>query len=156
MRWGQKSERTFYGTMVAGVYSNGDLSANYAGLKFYEGLTHSIRIGDATRATLLLLRDGVWIFNDSVNLHKSLLKPLISDHFNEALNPSIFTENLGLRWYIRRTVKNRSCGQWLQRYPGLSKSGLEQRSRALRLWYGEDYGFTDSEDFVTIANTCFE
>ena len=29
-------------------------------------------------------------------------------------------------------------------------------SQALRLWHGEDYGFTDSEDFVTIANTCFE
>lgn len=156
VRWGQKSERTFYGTMVAGVYSNGDLVANYAGLKFYEGLTHPIRIGDRTRAALLLLKGGVWTLNDGVSQRESLLKPLISDHFNEALNPSIFTENLGLRWYVRRTVKNRSCGQWFKRYPGLSRNGLEERSQALRLWYGEGYGFTDSEHFVTIANTCFE
>jgi len=27
VRWGQKSERTFFGTLVAGVYSNGDLAA---------------------------------------------------------------------------------------------------------------------------------
>jgi hypothetical protein len=85
-----------------------------------------------------------------------LLKPFISDHFNEALNPSIFTSNLGWRWYIRRTVKKRSCEQWFKRYPDLSRNGLEKRSQALRLWNGEDYGFTGSKHFVTIANTCFE
>lgn len=156
VRWGQRSERTFYGTLVAGVYSNGDLCANYAGLKFYEGLVHPITIGNITLAAVLVLRDGVWAFNPSVNLRELLLKPFISDHLNEALNPSIFTKNLGLRSYIRRTVRRRSCGQWLERYPGLSKNKLEEKSRALRLWYGEDYGFTDSEHFVTIANTCFE
>ena len=156
VRWGQKSERTFYGTLIGGVYSNGDLVANYAGMKFYEGLTHPIRIGDTTRAAVLLLKDGVWTFNDSVNLRELLLRPFISEHLNEALNPSIFTKNLGLRWYIRRAVRRRSCAQWLERYPGLSKNGLEEKSRALRLWQGEDYGFTDSEHFVTIANTCFD
>jgi hypothetical protein len=46
--------------------------------------------------------------------------------------------------------------QWRERDPQLSRRALEERSRALRMWHGEDYGFTDSEDFVTIANTCFE
>lgn len=154
VRWGQKSERTFYGTLVAGVYSNGDLAANYAGLKFYQGLTHPSVLGGGTRSALLELHDGTWRFaGDS---EASLLKPFISDHFNEALNPSIFSKVLGWRWFIRRSVKKRSCEQWRQRYPELTRSGLEERSQGLRLWYGEDYGFTDSEDFVTIANTCFE
>jgi hypothetical protein len=156
VRWGQKSERTFFGTLVAGVYSNGDLAANYVGLKFYEGLTQAITVGDSTRPAVLLLKDGFWTFNDDVNLRAELLKVFISDHLNEALNPSIFTKNLGLRWYIRRTVRKRSCAQWFERYPALSMSGLEEQSRALRLWQSEDYGFTDSEHFVTIANTCFE
>lgn len=154
VRWGQKSERTFYGTLVAGVYSNGDLASNYAGLKFYEGLTKPIKIGDSTRAAVLEIKDGVWKFNEQVR--DLLLKPFISDHLNEALNPSIFTKNLGWRWYIRRAVKKRSCEQWFNRYPDLSRRGLEEQSQSLRLWYGEDYGFTDSENFVTIANTCFE
>jgi hypothetical protein len=154
VRWGQKSERTFYGTLVAGVYSNGDLASNYAGLKFYERLTKPIRIGDATRAAVLEIKDGVWKFNE--HIRNLLLKPFISDHLNEALNPSIFTRNLGWHWYIRRAVKKRSCEQWLKRYPDLSRKGLEEWSQALRLWHGEDYGFTDSENFVTIANTCFE
>jgi len=154
--WGQKSERTFYGTLVAGVYSNGDLASNYAGLKFYEGLTHAVRVGDTTRPAVLELNEGIWKINDDLNIREVLLKPFISDHLNEALNPSIFTRNLGWRAFIRRAVKKRSCEQWIKRYPGLARETLDERSRALRLWYDEDYGFTDSEHFVTIANTCFE
>lgn len=154
--WGQKSERTFYGTLVAGVYSNADLSANYAGLKFYEALTHPVRIRDATRPAVLELHDGLWKLNVNLNLREILLKPFVSDHLNEALNPSIFTTNLGWHSYIRWSVRKRSCDQWIDRYRGLSKEGLEERSRALRIWYGEDYGFTDSDHFITIANTCFE
>jgi len=154
VRWGQKSERTFYGTLVAGVYSNGDLCANYVGLKFYQGLTKSIVIGNTTRAAVLEIRDGTWKFTG--NTQESLVKPFISDHLNEALNPSIFTRNLGWRWFIRRSVKKRSCAQWRDRYSELSRREFEERSRALRLWHDEDYGFTDSEDFITIANTCFE
>ena len=156
VRWGQKSERTFYGTLVAGVYSNGDLASNYAGLKFYEGLTHSVRVGDTTLPSVLELNEGVWKINDNVNLREVLLKPFISDHLNEALNPSIFTKNLGWRAFIGRAVKKRSCERWIEQHPGLSREGLESGSRELRLWYGEDYGFTDSEHFITIANTCFE
>jgi hypothetical protein len=151
VRWGQKSERTFYGTLVAGVYSNGDLAANYAGLKFYQGLTKPILTEGFTRGAVLELHEGSWRFANQ----SDLLKPFISDHFNEALNPSIFSKLLGWRWFIRRSVRRRSCDQWRQRYPELSRSSLEEMSRALRLWHGEDYGFTDSEDFVTIANTCF-
>lgn len=156
VRWGRKSERTFFGTLVAGVYSNGDLAANYVGLKFYEGLTHSISFGSFTRPPILLLKDGFWMFSGAVNLRDVLLKPLISDHLNEALNPSIFTKTLGFRSYIRHVVRRRSCEQWFERYPDLSRNGLEEQSLRLRLWQGEDYGFTDSEHFVTIANTCFE
>jgi hypothetical protein len=154
--WGKKTERTYYGTLVAGVYSNGDLAANYVGLRFYQSLTRELRIGDNLRPAVVQLRDGLWIFNDAVDLKETLLKPFISDHLNEALNPSIFTKNLGLRSYIRWTVRKRSCKQWFDQYPGLSRAGLEGTSSALRLWQGEDYGFTDSEHFVTIANTCFE
>jgi hypothetical protein len=152
IRWGQKSERTFYGTLVAGVYSNGDLAANYAGLKFYQGLTKPIVNGGFSRPAVLELREGTWSFR----YLSDLLKPFISDHFNEALNPSIFSRLLGWRWFIRRSVRKRSCDQWRQRYPELSRGALEEMSQVLRLWHGEDYGFTDSEDFVTIANTCFE
>jgi len=155
VRWGQGTERGIFGTMIAGVYSNGDLAANYAGLRFYQGLTQAIKLGPLTRPAILLLKGGLWTINESVNLVEALLKPFVSDHFNEALNPSIFTQFLGLRAYARHCVRRRSCKQWFDHYPGLSQSSLEERSRVLRLWDGEDYGFTDSKHFITIANTCF-
>jgi len=156
VRWGQYTERTIYGTLVAGVYSNGDLAANFVGMKFYQGLTREVRIGNTTRPAILRLKDGFWTFNENISLRELLLKPFISDHLNEALNPSIFTKYLGVRAYVRRTVRRRSCEKWFDQYPDLSRASLEEASRALRLWHGEDYGFTSSEHFVTIANTCFE
>ena len=60
------------------------------------------------------------------------------------------------RAFIRRAVKQRSCEQWIKRYPRLSREAVDERSQALRLWYGEDYGFTGSENFIALGNTCFE
>lgn len=85
-----------------------------------------------------------------------LLKPFVSDQLNEALNPSIFTQLLDLRGYVRRKVASRSCARWFNRYSDLSRAGLEEESRSLEFWYGEDYGFTNSELFITIGNTCFD
>jgi hypothetical protein len=155
IQWGQKTERTFYGTIVSGVYSNADLCANYVGMKFYQGLTRPVKIGNETRPAVLLLKNGVWTFNESVDLQKILIKPFISDHFNEALNPSVFTKHLGLRSYVRRTVRKQNCKQWLNQYPNLSQADFGNALLALKLWNGEDYGFTDSENFITISNTCF-
>ena len=156
VRWGQMTERTFYGTLISGVYSNGDLAANYVGLKFYQGLTHEIKIGDAARPAVLILNDGVWTFNETVDLRQNLIKPFMTDHLNETLNPSVFTKLFGLRSYVRHSVRKRSCEQWQKQYPNLSQTDLDETSRALRLWYGEDYGFKQSDNFVTISNVCFE
>ncbi len=35
---GVKQEHTYFGTLSSGVYSNSDLAANYAGMKFYQNL----------------------------------------------------------------------------------------------------------------------
>ncbi len=154
VKWGQSTEQTFYGTLISGVYSNADLCANYAGLRFYQGLTRQIKIGGNIKPALLMLKNGIWTFNENADLQEILLKPFISDHFNEALNPSIFIK--GLRSFVRRSVRTRSCKQWQKQYPNFSQAELEKTSKALTLWFGEDYGFTDSDNFITIANTCFD
>ncbi len=153
--WGRKSERTFYGNLVSGVYSNADLAANYAGLKFYRNLAREIAIGETLRPPLVILENGAWKFNENVDLAESLLKPFISEHLNEALNSSIYTKAFGLRSSVRGHVKKRACGEWKTAFPNLSRFDLEDRSRRLQTWFGEDYGFTQNENFITIANTCF-
>lgn len=155
VEWGKKSERTFYGTLVTGVYSNADLCANYAGMRFYQGLTKEIKIGDETRAAVLILKNGFWTFNENADSRRDFIKPFVSEHFNEALNPSIFTKHFGLRAFVRHTVKKQSCKQWLARRSDFSQADYNKISGNLKLWHGEDYGFTDSRNFITIADTCF-
>lgn len=104
--WGRKSERTFYGTLVSGVYSNADLAANFAGLKFYQNLAREIKIGETTKLPLVVLDGGAWKFNEQIDLSGNLLKPFVSDHLNEALNPSIYIKFFGLRSSVRSHVKN--------------------------------------------------
>jgi hypothetical protein len=153
--WGQKTERTYFGTLVSGVYSNADLAANYVGMLFYRGLTREIKIKDVTRPAVLLLKNGIWILNPNFNLRKSLIKPFFTEHLNEALNPSIFSNLIGLRTYVRRVVKKQSCKQWLTQKPDLTESNLNELTQKLVRWNNEDYGFTESKNFITIANTCF-
>lgn len=151
--WGKMTERTYFGTMVSGVYSNADLFANYVGMKFYQGLTNEIKIGNWTRPAILIIKDGFWKFNETADLKEILIKPFMSDHHNEALNPSKFIP--GLRSSIRGIVRKQSCENWRKQFPDFSQADFEKISRALKFWHGEDYGFADSQKFITIANTCF-
>lgn len=153
--WGQKTERTYYGTLVSGVYSNADLAANYVGMLFYQGLTREIKIKDETRPAVLLLKNGIWTFNPDFNSPELLIKPFFTDHLNEAFNPSIITNLFGLRTYVRRAVKKQSCKQWLTQNPGLTQSELNELTQKLARWNDKDYGFTGSTNFITIANVCF-
>ncbi len=153
--WGRRSERTFYGNLVSGVYANADLAANYAGLKFYQNLTGEIRIGDRVKPPLVRLENGVWKYNAAVDLSNELLKPFVSDHFNEAINSSIYTKAFGLRASVRRHVVKRACGEWRAAYPNFSETDFARQSDAVKTWFGEDYGFTANANFITIANTCF-
>jgi hypothetical protein len=152
VKWGQRTERTYYGLLVSGVYSNADLYANYAGMKFYVGLTSPIRIGENERAPIVALSDGKWVI-DSDKLRENLLKPFLTDHMNEALNPSSYAFNLFPS--VRRVVKKHSCPEWRKAYPDLTQNAMAERSKALELWNGEEYGFTKKSRMVTIAETCF-
>lgn len=156
VRWGEMTEKTYYGYLVSGVYSNADLHANYVGMKFYEGLTRELEIGGKPRPAILNLKNGVWTFAENVSLRAQLLKPFISNHLNEAFNPSLFTSFFGLRATVRRVVKKQACERWRKLYPNHTQADFDKLTRSLTRWNGEDYGFKNSAHFITIANTCFD
>lgn len=85
-----------------------------------------------------------------------MLKPFVSDHLNEALNPSVYAKGLGLLSEVRTVVRKQNCGDWLNNFPDRSRSDWENVSQSLKRWHGSDYGFTESNQVVTIAHTCFE
>ena len=151
--WGRWTENTYYGTLVGGVFSNADLHANYVGMKFYEGLTKPIKVGDLVRPATLVLENGLWKLSAGGTSEEVLLRPFISDHLNEALNPSLFIP--GLRSSIRGIVRKRSCPQWRAAYPTSSRQDFHLLTNSLKLWNGEDYGHKQSRKFISIADTCY-
>ncbi len=152
IKWGQRTERTYYGLLASGVYSNADLYANYAGMRFYQGFTKPLQINDKPRPATLTLKDGAWSI-ETADLRETFLTPFLTDHMNEALNPSAFRFTLVRS--VRRAVKKYGCPDWRQAFPGLTRTAMSQRSRALELWNGEEYGFTRKDRIVTVADTCF-
>ena len=151
--WGKHTERTYYGILTSGVYSNADLNANYVGLKFYEGLTRPITIGTSKRPPILTLEDGRWFVTNAETLRQELLRPFIGEHLNEAFNPSAY--RFTLVGSVRRAVKRNSCVEWKQKFPVLTASALVAEARSLELWHGEDYGYTKREGSVNIGEICF-
>ncbi len=152
--WGRKTEFTYYGTLVSGVFSNADLAANYAGMQFYLGLAKPVTVGGRLHPAAVVLADGRWKMNPDPAARKELLSPFISDHLNEALNPSLYIP--GLRSAIRGIVRKQSCGGWKAAYPTMDGDHFEALTNSLALWHGADYGHKASKKFVTIASTCFD
>ncbi len=153
IRWGQFTEKTYFGSMVSGVFSNGDLFANYAGMKFYQGLANPITIGYSVRPAIVIQNNGMWEFNPDADLRRDLMRPFISQHLNEALNPSIYA--FTIYGSVRRKVATEACPQWISTFAELSKVDADAVTNSLTLWNGEDYGHAIARRMVTIGGTCF-
>jgi hypothetical protein len=150
VRLGVEGERGFYGAMTTGVYSNADLAANYAGLKFYLNLTRPVRVGTQT-VPPLLLRDlrGNWCFNPARRPDRTL-RLLVDDRLNEALNPSRF------QGVLRDTVRERlrPRAERLLAFYGTTPDRERERMHELATWHGEFYGHSGFSRLVTIADNC--
>ncbi len=148
--YGVLTELGLYGVLVTGVYSNGDLAANYAGFKFYRNLFHEIQIGDQRIAPILQL-DGIhWIINPDRD-NADLLKPYVTEHLNEAYNPSKYIFNVDR---IREHVRKR-CGSWLSQAPNFDEAGYRAHLERTKTWFGEPYGWDLPESNAATLLQCF-
>ncbi|QDQ40727.1 hypothetical protein E3226_010130 [Legionella geestiana] len=150
VRYGEFLEKTYLGMLVNGVYSNGDLSANYAGWKFYSNLTRPVKIGHETLSPILVLRNNRWEFSERVT-PSNLLKPYLNDNLNEAFNPCYY---LFSRGQIRREIKKR-CANWKERR-GLTREMVQAKHEETRLWNGENYGHWLPSGSAVTLQACFE
>jgi ankyrin repeat protein len=150
-------ERGLLGYYTAGAYSNADLAANWVGLKFYRNLTEPVRLKGRLEPPLVV-RDGIyWKLNDHVRRDSDFLAVFMSDHFDEALNPSLWDS--GMRDSVRKAVKARS-ERVLEFY--VDDNGnrrpaayFEALVEELKTYYGEEYGYHGTyAELVAIGNTC--
>jgi hypothetical protein len=147
---GVRQEHKYFGTLASGVYSNADLAANFAGMKFYLNLRHSVRIGDRIFPPLFERSPEGWKLRSGANPDR-LLELFLSNHLDESLNPSRYRFSRGS---IRARVHAR-CHQWSQFYAdrlvAVAPSG---RSFAAK-WFGEEYGhWLPPTDEISIATEC--
>lgn len=147
---GVLQEHTYFGTLVSGIYSNADLAANYAGMKFYLNLRRSVRIGDELRPALLERTSQGWRFRARES--DGLLRPFVSDHLNESLNPSRYSLSRGS---IASAIRTR-CDRWKRFYSDRLKLVTRGQDK-LSTWFGETYGFwLPPNEEVSIATECSE
>lgn len=147
--YGKFLEFTYLGVLVNGVYSNGDLAANYSGWKFYTNLTEAVKIGNKTQAPILIWSANQWKFAKHVT-PDNLLKPYISDNLNEAYNPCRYTF---MRNQIRQQVKKR-CAGWIEQR-GLNKAIVQAKLDETKLWHGEQYGRWLPDNSAVTLDVCF-
>lgn len=149
---GVRQEHTYFGTAVSGVYSNADLVANLAGLKFYLNLTQRVEIGDVTLEPILVRRGQTWELSPHVNA-QALLQPYVSEHWSEALNPS---EYRMIHLLVAGAVRQR-CETWQARLgTAFDASYFTARISEYSTWGGEDYGHRyDPRYGISLANQCF-
>ena len=135
---------------ASGVYSNGDLAANYAGMKFYQNLRHPVRIGDTVHPPMFDRTPEGWRLRPDLKPDR-LLKPFLSNHLDESLNPSRYRFS---RKSIRSTIRNR-CELWSRFYADrLDLIAPAGKSFAVK-WFGEDYGYwLPPKQEVSIGTEC--
>ncbi len=151
-------EKGFLGYVTAGAYSNADLVSNYLGMKFYLNLTRETRIKGEMQPPMVE-RDGeYWRLAPHVRRDSQFFSIFISDHYNEALNPSLWEARA--RKAVRNSVRERSA-RILEFYADDNgarrpRAFFDERLEELSTYYGEDYGHEGTYDqFISIGNTCF-
>lgn len=147
---GVRQEHKYFGTLASGVYSNGDLAANYAGMKFYQNLRQTVKIGDAVRAPLFEKTADGWRLRAGVEPSR-ILEPFLSNHLDESLNPSRYRFSRGA---IRSTIRRR-CNQWTQFYADKLDFVAPAGKSFAAKWFGEEYGYwLPPSQEVSIATEC--
>lgn len=149
---GVRQEHTYLGTLVSGVYSNADLAANYAGMKFYQNLRQPVRIGERKWPALFERSGNGWRLRAGVDADR-VLEPFVSDHLDESLNPSRYRFG---RAAIRSRIRER-CGAWAEFYADRLELVARSGQSFAETWFGEEYGhWLPLGQEVSIATECFQ
>ncbi|MCL4176859.1 MAG: hypothetical protein KJ072_03820 [Verrucomicrobia bacterium] len=156
-RDGFLSEEALFGTFSTGVYSNADLAVNHIGFKFFLNLTEKVVLNGREQEPLVVRCGVFWRINRRVHLRSGWFAVFVSDHWNEALNPSRYQPSL--RAGIRRALQNRAreIVQFYTRKDGRPEDPdyYDDLARELATYHGEPYGHSGQfEDLMTIGNTC--
>ncbi len=152
------AESAVLGSWSSGVYANADLASDLSGMLFFKNLTLEIEIAGDTWPPMLLLEDGYWEINSHVRRDSDFFTRFVTDHFDEALNPSKF--RWGLQDDVHKAVARRGPDilDWYCNPNGAwrSRDSFENQLRELQTFFGRDYGHSqDWDELVLISRAAF-
>ncbi|MEA2711922.1 MAG: hypothetical protein QOF78_4523 [Phycisphaerales bacterium] len=152
------AESGLLGWSTAGAYSNADLVANLMGMMFYRNLSEPVMLKGELRPPMLV-RDGeYWKIAPHVRPDSQFFSLFISEHFDEALNPSSYLPKM--RKGIRRAIEEHATDV-LQRYTDANGNRRGQqyfrnKLAELSMYWGMEYGHRGGlEDLLDIATVCY-
>ena len=152
------SEDGMLGWIATGIRSNGDLAADYAGLKFYINLTEEVRIGSRTLPPMLVRNGDAW--RVQLAPETDVFSAFVTPHWNEVLNPNKYVKYISSRL---KTLVRQRCEDVLDWYAisgygnPMTRDQFEAIETELSTYYGEPYGFlSDGNSRVAVATVCFD
>lgn len=151
------AETGLLGYWATGVYSNGDMCANYMGFKFLLNLTETVTLKGEVCPPLVERCGVYWKVSQRVRPGSGWFGAFVSDHWNEALNPNLY--DLTIRSSVRSLLQRRAdhIMEFYTRCDGRpNDASYYARLRdELRSYYGEDYGHGGRDDeLMTLGDTC--
>ncbi len=149
------SEDGFLGLYTTGIRSNGDLAADYAGLKFYRNLTEPVRIGGQWLPSMLQREGPHW--RVVVQGEDTVFTRFVTPHWNEVLNPNSYLGYVGQR--MRSVIASRcdDVTDWFRDGRGQPMHGawFAARQQQLSSYLGEPYGHElPADGAVSVARLC--
>ncbi len=153
------SESGILGYASAGAYSNADLASDLAGLYFYLNLTEPLKLRGRMRPAMLKREGDRWTTADHVRRDSSFMALFITEHWDEALNPSHYEK--GMRRAVIKAVGERAEHvMWRYRDANDCYRGPEYFNRLatdeLATLFGDDYRHRgDTRDLHTLGVVCY-
>ena len=154
---GLLSEYSVLGYATAGAYSNADMASNYVGCLFFRNLTEPVRLKGQIRPAAVIRDGDYWRLNDYVKGEPDFFSWFISDHYDEALNPSHYEK--GMQKAMRRAIRDR-CQRLMDYYadsegqhrpPGYFRYEMFE----LATYYNTDYGHSRKfEQLLNLDKVC--
>jgi len=148
------SEKSVLGFVTAGAYSNADLASNYMGLLFYRNLTEPMLLEGRWRPPLLE-RDGPYWKLAGHTADGEFYRWYISDHWNEALNPSLF--DAALRPRLKKNLENHrdALYTWYSQPDGSPRdpTWFTAKVHELATYWGQSYGHSGQFDKLVHIGT---
>ncbi len=156
---GLLSESSVLGYATAGAYSNADMTSNYVGSLFYRNLTEPVRLKGKLRPPVVVRSGDYWKVNDYVKGEPGFFSWFITDHYDEALNPSHFEK--GMQNAMRKAITKRceSLADWYADENGDRRppSYFRNKMYELTTYYNSDYGHSRKfDELINLGDVCEE